>query len=387
MKRIAIAAACWLAAPAAAGPAENARVFDRVWSLTAERYWDRGLHGVDWDAARARFRPQAVAAPDSRRLYAVLEAMLDLVHDSHLVATSPERLAFERARLRRDGEASGFGFDAEQAGGRWQVATVQPDGPAAAAGVQIGWTLEAVDGRPPDIDRHFGAGDRATIDFTDEFGRPQRRILVGTPLAAEPDRGVRALPGGVRLIRFDGFYGDVAGWLRAALAEGPPPAAVILDLRRNGGGANDVLDRVAGLFLPARTPILRLVGRRTETERTRGSQVYDGPLAVLVGPDTVSAAEALAAAVVESGRGIAVGRRSAGALTAGVDHRLPDGGRLTVAEQDIRTAAGTRIEGAGVAPTHDIAASLADRRAGRDTVAEAAARLLLRGRDAPPPAR
>ena len=41
----------------------NERVFDRVWSEVQRGYYDPGLHGVDWDAARARFRPLAVAAP------------------------------------------------------------------------------------------------------------------------------------------------------------------------------------------------------------------------------------------------------------------------------------------------------------------------------------
>ena len=40
----------------------NERVFDRVWSEVRGQYYDPGLHGVDWSAARRTYRPRAVAA-------------------------------------------------------------------------------------------------------------------------------------------------------------------------------------------------------------------------------------------------------------------------------------------------------------------------------------
>ena len=45
----------------------NQRVFDRVWSEVRRGYYDPTLHGVDWNAARATFRPQALAASDRGR--------------------------------------------------------------------------------------------------------------------------------------------------------------------------------------------------------------------------------------------------------------------------------------------------------------------------------
>jgi carboxyl-terminal processing protease len=70
----------------------------------------------------------------------------------------------------------------------------------------------------------------------------------------------------------------------------------------------------------------------------------------------------------ESGRGITVGERTAGALTGASEYRLPDGGELSVAEFDIRTPGGKRLEGVGLEPRIPIKPSLADRRAGRDPV-------------------
>jgi C-terminal processing protease CtpA/Prc len=44
-------------------------------------------------------------------------------------------------------------------------------------------------------------------------------------------------------------------------------------------------------------------------------------------------------------------------VTGGVDYDLPGGGRLTVAEYDIRTANGTRLEGNGFTPKYRVPAA------------------------------
>src|SRR3712207_6969560 len=47
-------------------------------------------------------------------------------------------------------------------------------------------------------------------------------------------------------------------------------------------------------------------------------------------------------------------------------HRLPDGGILDVSETDYHTAAGTRLERAGLAPDVHVPVTAQDLRAGRD---------------------
>jgi hypothetical protein len=48
----------------------NAEVFDRMWTLVNEHYFDANFRGVDWPAMRARYRPEALAATDDTVLYA-----------------------------------------------------------------------------------------------------------------------------------------------------------------------------------------------------------------------------------------------------------------------------------------------------------------------------
>ena len=78
-----------VAAPSRERARMNQRVFDTVWSEVRRGYYDPDLHGVDWGAARDRFRPQALAAADDRALYRVVNTMLDLLDDGHAGASPP----------------------------------------------------------------------------------------------------------------------------------------------------------------------------------------------------------------------------------------------------------------------------------------------------------
>lgn len=366
------------ATPASRGD-ENGAVFDRAWSLTGRRFWNPAMNGVDWPAVRDRFRAGAVAAPDERALYAAINAMLDTLHDSHSFATAPAERRRMKERAAGDA-AAGFGLDLAPVAGGWQVATVGAGGPAARAGVLVGWTLVAIDGAPPDGSRDFGAGDRAVLRFADEDGAPHEVTLTGIDLPPEPARRSALLTGRVLLLAFDGFDPGTARWIAGEIASARP-AGVVLDLRENDGGDSATLDRVAGLFFAERRIVLRLV-RRRETEETTigaGGDGWAGPLALIVGPRSASAAEALAAMIDEAGRGRTVGERTAGALTGAAEYRLPDGGALSVAEHDVRTPAGRRLEGVGLVPRHPVAPTLAERRRGEDPAAECARRLVLGG--------
>jgi C-terminal processing protease CtpA/Prc len=171
-----------------------------------------------------------------------------------------------------------------------------------------------------------------------------------------PARRALRIDGGILLLAFDQFDPGDDRWIADAIADTPDLRGVILDLRQNAGGRDDVLDKIAGLFTSRREVLIRLTGKDRIEEKSRPNRrrSYGGPLAVIVGPGTASAAEILAFFLDETGRAVSVGERTAGAVTGGVDHRLPDGGRLTVAEYDIRTASGTRLEGRGFTPRHRV---------------------------------
>ncbi len=376
--RIVSALAALLLLAAAPLPTDRARVFDQVWSAVERRYWDPSLHGVDWDAARDRFRAQALAATDSRALYAVLNHMLGLLHDSHVFAIPPAEVRYEASRDAGEAQAS-FGFASYDEGGSWLVYAVTPGSPAARAGVRPGWRLVSIDGRPVDVDRHPVVGQRSRLVFHDIGGRPRPLDLVAASIVPLPSVRTRALSQGVLLVTLDGFAGRDDRRIAAALHDGPEPSAVILDLRDNDGGEEEAAARVAGLFFAEKHTLLRRIDRHHEDKvpiEGAGGRSFTGPMAVLVGPRSASAAEALAALLDESGRATSVGERTAGALTGASMEPLADGGQLSLADFDVRTPGGKRIEGVGFTPAHIVHTSPADMAAGRDPVLAAALRLV-----------
>lgn len=378
MKRL-IASIALVAAPLkpavpAYTPELEAHVFDRAWGLVAKHYWDRARTGESWADARDHFRPLAVAARDRPAFYTVLGEMLASLGDSHVYAIDPLQIAIGKAR-EAGKAAEGFGFSMlPDDDGRWLVTRVAAGSSAARAGVEIGWEVRGVNGKPVDIDYQPIQDEQANFDFADETGAPHALRLTAALEQPQPVRRAVRLSGNVLLVALDGFDPGDDRWLAHTIAEGPEPAGIILDLRDNDGGDADVIARVAGLFFAEDRPLVRRIERRENVQRLRGtgSHAFLGPLAVLIGPNSASGAEALAALVDESERGTTVGERTAGALTGASEYRLPDGGQLSVAEFDIRTPNGQRLEGVGLQPRIPIKVSLADRRAGRDPAVDRA---------------
>jgi len=375
-----LAADTLLAAVPEYTPALEARIFDRAWKLVADKYWDRSKTGAQWVATRDHFRPLAISAPNRPAFYTILGEMLASLGDSHVYAIDPRQVAIGNARD-AGRAAQGFGFDMlPDDDGIWRVTALRDNGPARGAGVEIGWEVRSVNGRPVDIDYQPTPGETASFDFADEAGEIHAIRIASELEEPLPPRRETRLPGNILLLALDGFDGNDARWIADHLRETPRPSGVILDLRRNQGGDADVIARVAGLFFAENRPLVIRVGQRRAVQTTRGAGPgsWLGPLAVLIGPDSASGAEALAALIDETGRGPTIGQRTAGALTGASDFRLPDGGELSVAEFDIRTPGGKRLEGVGLIPRVPVAPTLADRRAGRDPVLDRARVLLTR---------
>ncbi|MCS7338291.1 MAG: carboxy terminal-processing peptidase [Verrucomicrobiae bacterium] len=100
---------------------------------------------------------------------------------------------------------------------------------------------------------------------------------------------------------------DVAKLLRKFKAEGVQ--GVILDLRRNGGGALDEAIKVTGLFIE-QGPVVQVRdfdGTVTIERDTDPEVVYEGPLIVLTSRFSASGAEIVAGALQDYGRAIVVG--------------------------------------------------------------------------------
>jgi carboxyl-terminal processing protease len=357
----------------------NARVWDTAVGYVTDHYYDRDLRGVDWLSEAALRREAALAEPTEAGFYGRLNNLFDLMDDRHLSATSPAVRARDHASDQGQPGPS-FGLTATRMGDAWFVTRVRPDGPAAVAGVEVGWKLIRVDGLSDFLGVSPRLGHPTPLLFEDETGRRHERTIAPVQLAPRaPHESIRR--DGILILRFDAFDPEAVAWLEARLrdAEGDPPRAVILDVRDNGGGQLSALSSIVGLLHRDRVDFAvqnrRLIDVRFVTSPRE--VVWEGPLIVLTGPASASASELLAAHVQDSGRGRVVGETTAGAVIGSRDVDLPDGGVMSLSLFVILTAERYSLEGEGVKPDIEVIPTLAQRRAGEDVVLEAAIAALL----------
>ena len=356
----------------------NQRVFDRVWNEVRSQYYDPGLHGVDWNAARRTWRPTALSAPDDRTLYRALGQMLDLLDDDHAGA-APPAVARRQDTLRQRRPAIGVSLRAEPSGDTYLIEQVRAGSPAAEAGVVAGWRLITGEGALWTPEQDIAEGQSVTLSLVDGAGTARPLTLI--PRMMEPTPAFvadRSRPG-VLILTVDGFEVGLGRWMGEQLADLPPETDVVIDLRGNPGGRLAEADAVLSCFLPrdrlwaARTG---RSGRRVELRTAGGcgdlAQPVPNDVAVLVDANSRSAAELTPAALQEARRAVVIGAPTAGAVLISQETRLPDGGRLNLSRADFITSGGMRLEKRGVTPDVSAPRTLEDRRAGRDPGLDAA---------------
>jgi carboxyl-terminal processing protease len=114
------------------------------------------------------------------------------------------------------------------------------------------------------------------------------------------------------------------------------------------------------MFFPTRVPmgyVIRRDGRRS-VERSRGPEVFSGPLAVLVGRHSHSSAEVFAHVMQTHARAVVVGHPTPGNVLGSRRFRLPDGGYLRLSITDFRGLDDRQLEGRGVRPDIEVERNL-----------------------------
>lgn len=364
-----------------AGPAvydkRAAALFDEVWQTVRDRFYDRNMHGLDWDAIGAKHRPEVTSARTHQELATRINDMLAELGASHLGYYTPAETAYYdladifarslRPQIKTtfpNGEVSyvGIGLFTRRIDGRIFVIGVLDGMAADKTGLKVGDEIIDVEGKPYEPIRSFEgkSGRKVALTIRRKRGGDIQQVNVA-PQIIHPNKAfLEAMRASARMITHgEANIGYVHVWsyaredyqdlLGQLISTGPlkDADALIWDLRDGWGGADpaylDIFNRQA--------PTMITTDR--DGDRDVVNARWRRPAAVLINGGTRSGKEVLAYGFKKYGYGEAIGTRSSGALLAGSAFLLANGGLLLVPVADV-SLDGERIEGAGVAPTIEI---------------------------------
>ncbi len=305
------------------------------------------------------FRAEEVETEDLLR--GALRGMIEALDDPYSEFMTPEEYRQFESALR--GEFSGVGMEIGVRDGKVLVISPLPDTPAERAGVRPGDRIMRVDGESVEgwrLDQISAAirgeaGTEVTLTLERGDGRIEELVLERAVIRLESVRAARleeAPVAHVRVLRMDD---TVAQKLGNALFELPFDEldGIVLDLRRNPGGFLSAAVEAAGFFLERGKTVLTAMGPAYGERRywSRGGNIPDLPLVVLIDEGTASAAEILAGALQDHGVATLIGRPTFGkGIIQELVAQLPDGSVIKLTTQQYFTPHGHPVHDVGITP-------------------------------------
>ena len=348
-------------------------------------FWDA------WNLVERDFYGELPSRQD--RVYGAVRGMVDSLEDEHTAFLTPREAAILSSDDAGTFEGIGATVQIDEQLGYPRVTQLFVGQPASSAGLLVGDVIVAIDG----VSTHEmsildtvslirgpkGSVVRITVDrqregtlgsFDVEMTRQEIEIpVVETEMLEE----VR-----IAYLRLSEFSTPASERLREGLESllAQDPRGLILDLRGNPGGYLHVAVEVGSQFVPSGNIVTEMTKDGTENvfEVQPGGLATNSslPLVVLVDAGSASAAEIVAAAVRDSGRGILIGETTFGKSSVQLPHELGDGSELRVTVARWYAPDGYSIE-AGLSPDIEVQATVEDMKEGRDPQRDRAVQYLL----------
>lgn len=302
-------------------------VFDVLWEVMNTHYSHFDTHGVDWDARRA-LRPEPGTQMDDAALMAVLQEALTGLDDGHTFIATGDSIWSPSVRP--------DWHDVRHVVRDTTLAAVSDLSAPSDTGLRVGWAT-------PDIGYVY-------IEHMD------------------PETGLGQSAATVAAASFQ----QVLDYLADA-------KGIILDVRYNPGGSDDISLAYAGFFTDEPLPVLTKT-TRTETGYTaphtaileQQQPTFDQPVVVLTTPYTGSAAEIFAMSMRELPNVTVMGEPTSGGLSDIMSIELPNGWELGFSHQIYLAMDGAGFERVGVPPDVDVPVDVSAAQAGDDTILSAA---------------
>jgi len=374
-------------------PAEWTEMFDDAWRTMKYRFYDPKMHGMDWDAARAKYRPLVDDVGDRQELLNIINEMIGELNASHTGAAPPP------GGGAGGGSTGNLGIELEQdsAAGRYKVAFIYEDGPADKDWVKVstGDYLIAINGKS------VKAGDNYWQLLNNRLNRKSEVTFNSKPSeeGAWTTRIETITQGAYSQLRYERWVKDNRtkvdqlsagriGYLHIQAMNQPSlrkfekeirefrdKDALVIDQRWNGGG--NIEQELLAI----------LVQRNYQMWQPRGTEMTGRPFAGFFGPKVVlqnwrsaSNAEMFPAGFRALGLGKVIGTPTMGAVIGTGSYSLIDGSTVRTPGVGVflADAKHTNMENYGVQPDILVDNSPEDYLAGRDRQLEAAVTELMK---------
>lgn len=370
---------------------EWALIFDEVWRMSEEYFYDPGMHGLDWDAVYKRYH---LLLEHVGRREDLNELMVEMIAE---MQAGHNRVGGGDTHQEEPVSCGLLGADLEMHDGRYRVARVftgenwNPflEAPLAVPGAEMeaGEYIHAVNGLPLTEDQNIYAllqgtvGEQVTLRVGAKQNGDDARDIVVEPVRSEymlrlwqwieanRKRVDEATDGRVGYIYLPNTAGAGYTYFNRMFYTQLHKEALIVDERSNGGGqaADYIVERLSRQYLSG------WKDRDGLTYNTPAGAMY-GPKLMLIDQDAGSGGDYLPYAFRELGIGKLMGTRTWGGLIGiATNPRLLDGGWLTVPFfRFYDTSHRWSVENEGVAPDLEVHLDPIATNRGTDSQLEAA---------------
>ena len=376
-------------------PAEEwAQIFDEVWRRFRDFFYVDNMHGYDWEALRAQYRPLLEHVAHRSDLNYVIGEMVAELSVGHAYIAGGDWESPDRPEVALPGAV----FELDREAGRYQLAEIfeghneEPRyrAPLTEVGVdaRLGDYVLAIDGEEltGDVNPYrllvHKADQPVRLTLNTVPGVDGAREVTIQPITSEVNlrylaevtanrlKVVEATGGRVGYLHIpdmgaNGIQEFIKYYYGQIRKDG-----LIIDVRGNGGGnvSAMLIERLSRDLLGTR------FSRTDDTAGTYPTTVFNGQLVCILDEDSASDGDIFPYRFKEAGLGTLIGKRSWGGVV-GITNRGPliDGGTVNVPEFGTNDRDGNWvIEGYGVAPDIEIANDPKSVIAGRDPQLERA---------------
>jgi len=277
---------------------------------------------------------------------------------------TPER--YKELEIGTSGEFGGVGMEVTEEEGFLKVIAPIEGSPAAKAGIKPGDLILAINGKTTEGMAVFESvkllrgpkGSNVKITLKREGENSSIDLTLTRDIIHIESVKFDLFKGGIGYIKLSQFQEKVAEELINAVSNleyknGGMLKGLVLDLRNNPGGLLDEAIEVADEFIDQGL-IVSVKGRSPDQSKqyfaTKGENVHDYPIVVIVNKGSASASEVVAEALQDSNRATILGSKTFGKGSVQTIIKLDDGSGLKITTAKFYAPSGRSINAIGVTP-------------------------------------